>query len=110
MKTLSSLLNISVLVLTTLIMGLALASPSQAASRGYSAQLSAPAAATRMIAHDTVWSCDGAACKSASESSSRAEIVCAALAKKAGRLESFSANGTSFDAAKLEKCNSRARK
>jgi hypothetical protein len=109
MKTLSYILNFSVLALTIVMMALALAIPAQAASKGFSAQLAVPASAAKMVVHDTLWKCDGTDCRSGSASGSRAEIVCAALAKKAGRLASFNANGSAFDAAKLEKCNAKAK-
>jgi hypothetical protein len=109
MKTFSSLLNLSVLALTMIMMSLALAIPAQAASKGFSAQLATPATAVKMVVHDTLWKCDGSDCTSGSTSGSRAAIVCAALAKKAGRVASFTANGAAFDAAQLEKCNAKAK-
>ena len=109
MQTLSTILNLAVLTLTMILMGLALAIPANAATKGFSAQLATATTATKMVAHDTLWKCDGTNCRSASESGSRAEIVCAAFVKKAGRVNSFAVAGTAFDAAKLEKCNSKAK-
>ncbi len=109
MKTLSTILNLTVLTLTMILMGLALAVPAQAASKGYAAQLATASSAAKMVANDTLWKCSGTDCRSMSQSGSRAEIICVALVKKAGRVTSFSANGTAFDAAKLEKCNSKAK-
>ncbi len=109
MKTLSTLLNLTILTLTLIMMGLALAIPAQAASKGYAAQLATAGTAAKMVANDTLWKCNGADCRSMSQSGSRAEIICAAFVKKAGRVTSFSVNGTAFDAAKLEKCNVKAK-
>jgi hypothetical protein len=110
MKILSTILNISILALTLIMMSLALAFPAHASSKGYAAELASPAAATKMVAHDTQWKCEGSACRSGSQSGSRAEIVCAAFVKKAGAVTNFSANGVAFDAARLEKCNAKAKK
>ena len=64
--------------------------------------------ATRIVARQLVWACDAGACRGAT-SESRPAIVCQSLAKKAGRLESFTADGRPFSAAELERCNTAAR-
>ncbi|HVL79304.1 MAG TPA: hypothetical protein VM346_08465 [Sphingomicrobium sp.] len=82
-----------------------LAAPAIAGS--YSAKPVAPAEG-RIIARDIVWSCGPAACQGATEES-RPAVLCEGLAKRAGRLESFVANGRAFGPAELDRCNSAAR-
>jgi hypothetical protein len=65
-------------------------------------------AEVRLIVRDIVWRCGGSGC-TAPQNGSRAEIVCASLAREIGALASFSAGGRVFDAAQLENCNRRAR-
>ncbi len=74
----------------------------------FRAQPLAAPAAVRLVVRDTVFRCAAAGCV-APRASSRAEHVCAALARQVGGLASFSAAGRSFDAAALEDCNRRAR-
>lgn len=62
----------------------------------------------RLVVRDTVFRCGAAGCV-APRGASRAELVCAALAREVGGLESFSANGRLFDPAALAECNRRAR-
>ncbi|MEO8176502.1 MAG: hypothetical protein ABI626_07570 [Sphingomicrobium sp.] len=82
------------------------ASPSVAAT--YSAKLIAPAT-QRIIARNIVWNCGPAACQGATEES-RPAVLCQSLAKRAGRVESFVADGRAFDPAALDRCNSVAGK
>lgn len=82
----------------------------QGTARGYYAATPATATAkTKIVSRSTVWKCDAAGC-SAAKADARDGIVCELVAKEVGVLTAFSANGTAFDAASLEKCNAKARK
>lgn len=68
----------------------------------------AVAAASTVIVNDTLWKCAPGACVAAN-ATSRPAIVCAQVAKKVGKLESFAVRGEEFDAETLAKCNEKAR-
>lgn len=68
----------------------------------------AVAAATTVVASETLWRCNEAGC-TAAKSTSRPAIVCAQAAKEVGKLTSFTAKGVTFDEAELAKCNEKAR-
>lgn len=87
---------------------LAFAVPASAGQAHFRAQPIAAPEAVRLVGRDTVFRCGASGCV-APRGSSRAEHVCAALAREIGALASFSADGRSFDAAALEACNRRAR-
>ncbi len=71
---------------------------------GYSAKpVTAPATA-KIIGKDISWSCAGGTCRGSTEAS-RPLILCQDLAKRAGRLESFAADGQALSADQLAKCN-----
>jgi hypothetical protein len=78
-----------------------------AAASNYSAKPAAPAAG-RIIARDIVWNCGPAACQGATDES-RPLVLCQSLAKRAGRLDSFVADGRELSAAELDKCNASAK-
>jgi len=78
-----------------------LAAPATAAS--YSAKL-ATAADGHIIARDLNWSCGESGCEGATDES-RPPVLCQALAKRAGRVESFVVDGREFSEAELAKCN-----
>lgn len=61
-----------------------------------------------VIVNETLWRCTTDGCV-ASQSTSRPSIVCAQAARKVGKLESFTANGTAFSADELAKCNQKAK-
>jgi hypothetical protein len=82
------------------------ATPSVAAT--YSAKLITPAN-QRIIARNITWNCGPAACQGATEES-RPVVLCQSLAKRAGRVESFTVNGQAFGSADLARCNTAARK
>lgn len=73
----------------------------------YSAKTAVPASG-RIIGRDIVWSCGPDACQG-STSDSRPAVICQSLAKRAGRIESFIADGRPFTAAELDKCNASAK-
>lgn len=85
-----------------------LAAPFAASAATYSAKPMAPVAAKRIIARDISWTCGPDACRGSTENS-RPQVLCQALAKKAGRLESFAVDGRALPAAELDKCNLAAR-
>lgn len=61
-----------------------------------------------MVTRDTVWRCTDGTCV-AGKSTMRDAVACELVVQRAGALTAFSANGTEFDAAQLEKCNARAK-
>ena len=71
----------------------------------YEVQLAAPVdGAKTTVISDVAFRCDGATCRG-SQGTSRAEVVCARLARKVGEVASFTAKGESLDAEGLAKCN-----
>jgi hypothetical protein len=82
--------------------------PAAAGAATYSAKPAVPGAETRIIARDISWSCGPAACQGATEYG-RPVVLCQALARKVGRLESFIVDGRALPGAELDKCNSTAR-
>ncbi|HKX91239.1 MAG TPA: hypothetical protein VJM15_02285 [Sphingomicrobium sp.] len=80
---------------------------SAAAAATYSAKPVVPTN-ERFIARDIVWTCGPAACQGATDES-RPAVLCQALAKRAGRIESFVVDGRAFGPTELDKCNSAAK-
>lgn len=74
----------------------------------FSAKPSTPVAAGKIIGKDISWSCAGDSC-SGSTDFSRPMVLCQDLAKRAGTLDSFVADGRPIDAAELAKCNKSAK-
>ena len=71
----------------------------------YQAQLATPVTgAAKDIQNDVAWKCAGDACRG-SEGNSRAEVVCARLARKFGEVTAFAVKGQELDAEALAKCN-----
>jgi hypothetical protein len=68
----------------------------------------AVASAKSVVVGETLWRCTTDGCV-AREGTSRPAIVCAQAARKVGKIESFTANGTAFNADELAKCNEKAR-
>ena len=83
-----------------------LASPAIAGS--YSAKPVTAPAAKKIIGKDIGWVCGAGTCVGNTETS-RPLLICQDLAKRAGRLESFSANGQALSDEQLAKCNSSAK-
>jgi hypothetical protein len=81
------------------------AAPATAAT--YAAKPAVPTT-ERFIARDITWLCGPAACQGATEES-RPAVLCQSLAKRAGRIESFTVDGRAFGPAELDKCNSAAK-
>lgn len=76
--------------------------------RGFAATPVAAPAADTFITRNTVWKCTDAGCVATKPSGSHL-AMCQLLAQKVGALSGFTANGTAFEPAELERCNSRAR-
>ena len=79
----------------------AFSAPAGAAS--YSAKLAAPASG-RIVARDINWACAGDTCQG-STAESRPAVLCQALAKRGGKVESFFVDGRAFSDAELTSCN-----
>ena len=93
------------LILSTLLLA---AAPAIAAAPLYRAALENPAP-DRLIVKDIAWSCIGGICAAPRTATAPDANVCAAIARKLGRLVSFQAGERSFEAAELERCNAAAR-
>ena len=74
----------------------------------YSAKPVIAAASSKIIGKDISWNCSADGCRGSTEAS-RPLIICEDLAKRAGRIESFAADGKELSAEQLAKCNSAAR-
>lgn len=89
-----------------LLVAATLAAPAFAGT--YSAKpVSAPAAG-KIIGKDISWACTANGCRGSTEQS-RPLVLCQDLAKRAGRIESFVANGQPLSAEQLDKCNAYAK-
>ena len=75
-----------------LLLAAAVLLPAAAGAATYSAKPAAPAAAKRIVARDISWACGPAACQGSTDDS-RPLVLCQALAKQAGRIESFVVDG-----------------
>ena len=78
-----------------------------AAAATYAAKPVVPTS-ERFIARDIVWTCGPAACQGATDES-RPAVLCQSLAKRAGRIDSFIADGRALSAADLARCNASAK-
>jgi hypothetical protein len=78
-----------------------------AAASTYYAKLASPTS-ERIIARDIVWSCGADSCQGASDES-RPVVICQSLARQAGKVGSFVADGRDFTPAELDRCNASAR-
>lgn len=83
-----------------------LAAPAFAAN--YSAKPAAAPAQAKIIGKDISWARDGDTYRGSTEAS-RPVILCQDLAKHAGRIESFAADGKELSAEQLAKCNTAAK-
>ena len=94
--------------ISTLLIAGAAAAPALAAGAYYQAELATPPAAERLVVREIVWKCGPGGCI-AGKSNSLAKTDCAALAREAGPVRSFTVAGRPLSAAELEKCDARAR-
>ena len=84
-----------------------IASAAPAAAANYSAKLTLPTNG-RIVARDINWACGAGACRGATNES-RPAVLCEALAKRAGKLDTFAVDGRPFSSAQLDKCNTAAK-
>lgn len=84
---------------------LAVAAPAAAAT--YSGKPVSPAQEAKFVSRDIIWTQVGASYQGKTNES-RPLVLCQSLAKRAGRLESFSVNGRAIADADLAKCNAAA--
>jgi hypothetical protein len=96
----------SALIYTGMSFGVATStSPLQAANGGYyTATLSAPAEANRMVLGGVAWNCTGTTCV-AGKGDARPLRICRGLSRKFGEVASFTANGEAISDEELAKCN-----
>ena len=79
-----------------------------AAAGTYSAKPIAAPATSKIIGKDISWVCGPDACQGSTDAS-RPLVLCQDLAKRAGRLQSFVADGRALGTAELDKCNAAAK-
>jgi len=84
-----------------------LAAAAPAAASTYSATLGTPGN-ERIIGRDIVWNCKAGDCRGSTEES-RPAVICQSLARHAGKLGAFVADGRAFTPAELDKCNTAAK-
>jgi len=81
----------------------AAAAPAGAAT--YTGKPAAPVSESKFVARDIVWANAGGTFQG-STNESRPLVLCQSLAKRTGRLDSFTVDGKAFADADLVKCNS----
>ena len=81
---------------------LAIAAPASAAT--YAGKPVTAVKEVKFVGRDIVWTLAGGSYLGRTEES-RPLVLCQSLAKRAGRLESFTVNGQAFAEADLAKCN-----
>ncbi len=74
----------------------------------YSAKPVTAPAKVKIIGKDISWICGPDACQGSTDSS-RPLVLCQDLAKRAGPIQSFVADGRALGAAELDKCNASAK-
>ena len=84
---------------------LAIAAPASAAT--YVGKPAAPVTEAKFVGRDIVWNL-AAGSYQGRTNESRPLVLCQSLAKRAGRLESFTVNGKALAEADLAKCNASA--
>ena len=83
--------------------------PASAAPTLYKVTPQAVPADGTLILHDLAWRCASGSCVALRSGRSTDVTVCSSVARGIGRLAAFEVGDAPFDAAALEKCNSRAR-
>ena len=83
-----------------------LAAPAVAGT--YSAKPAAAPSTAKIIGKDISWNCTADGCRGSTEAS-RPLVLCQDLAKRAGRIESFVADGKALSDEQLAKCNTAAK-
>ena len=74
----------------------------------YTAKPVAAPSAAKIIGKDISWACTADGCRGSTDAS-RPLVLCQDLAKRAGRLENFVADGQALSAEQLGKCNASAK-
>ena len=87
------------------IIALGLAAPAAAAT--YAGKPAGPASESKFVGRDIIWSLAGGSYRGTTDHS-RPVVLCQSLAKRAGRLESFTVDGKALGAEELAKCNAAA--
>src|SRR5688572_27434229 len=85
----------------------ALAMTAPAAAATYAGKPAAPVTDAKFVGRDIVWTNAGGIYQGRTDES-RPLVLCQSLAKRAGRLESFTVNGRAIADADLAKCNAAA--
>lgn len=78
--------------------------PAAAMAASYSAKPVTALTIKRITQRDISWSCRPAACQGSSDYG-RPVVLCQALARETGHLESFIVDGRALPVAELDKCN-----
>lgn len=81
--------------------------PATAGAATYSAKPAIAGAPTRIIARDVTWKCGPALCLGSTDYG-RPVVLCQALARQVGRIETFVVDGQALPVAVLDQCNSAA--
>ena len=81
---------------------LAIAAPATAAT--YAGKPATPASEGKFVGRDIVWTLAGGSYQGRTDES-RPLVLCQSLAKRTGRLESFTVNGKAIAEGDLAKCN-----
>lgn len=92
--------------IAALIAAALIAAPAVAGS--YAAKPASVPEAGRIIGKDIAWTCNAEGCRGSTEAS-RPLVLCQDLAKRAGRIETFVADGRAISAEELAKCNASAK-
>lgn len=79
-----------------------------ALANSYSAQPATPPVTKRIVGRDIAWACGPASCQGSTEFS-RPVVLCQDLARRAGRIIRFTADGRVLNVAELDKCNTSAK-
>jgi len=88
----------------TLVLFAALAAAAPAGAATYVGKPVAPVSQSKFVARDIVWANAGGIYQGRTDES-RPLVLCQSLAKRTGRLESFTVDGQAFAGADLAKCN-----
>ncbi len=88
-----------------MIAALGLAAPAAAAT--YVGKPAGPASNNKFVGRDIIWNLAGDSYRGITDEG-RPVVICQSLAKRVGRLESFTVNSKEFGAEELAKCNAAA--
>ncbi|MDO9488316.1 MAG: hypothetical protein Q7J32_08070 [Sphingomonadaceae bacterium] len=78
------------------------------AAPSYVATFATPAATTKLVSSERLWSCDGTTCLAGGDATSPARNICIRIAKEVGAVTGFTASGQAFTAEQVAACNERA--